>query len=184
MKTRELIVWVVLLILILLLLRTCNIKSGSINNVKTIYVQGKSDTIIKIKTVEAVKFIDRPIPYYVYIGDSAKIKMCDSIRLYSDSLVTADGIASVQSSVRGELLDQHIGMKIFNHDTTFNRIDTIKETIFNPEQFSLNITGSVDLKNGPGMGASISLNRLNIGYQYFPITRSNQLQIAYKLIRR
>ncbi len=193
MKPRELIVWCLLLIAIALLFRTCNGDGNGGDTVpdKEVFVPGQTDTVVMTDTITLVVFRDRPVPVQVtpsplatWPDSTIGMAPCDSIRTYNDSLINNHIGAFVTSTVWGQLVDQQIRLMSYGHDTTFHKTDTIKQTFVVPPSFNLSACGLVDLKNGPGIGVMVGLKRLMVGYQYFPITRSNQMVIGYSLFQR
>lgn len=185
MKSRELLVWAALVIAIILLINKCGGDNNPANPVDTVYVEGKTDTVIRVDTVVVSKVVTAPKPYVVYVSThSADDTGCDSVRLYADTIATEQGMASVQSTVRGELVNQYMSLEVYGRDSSFTRVDTIIETYVIPYDYTLSAAASVDLNNGPGVGVLLGLKRWSVAYQYFPINKSNQLMVGYRLFKR
>jgi len=109
---------------------------------------------------------------------------CDSVRTYQDSIENKHGKATVGSIIRGELISQQLTLKSYTSDTTFSRVDTISQTFVRQPSFSLSVAGSVDLNNGPGVGVMVGLKRFSVGYQYFPVNKTNKMINGYRLCQR
>ena len=185
MKSRELIVWCLLFILAALFIRQCNGDHSLGLTPDSVLIKGETDTVIVYDTIKSTCFIDRPIPYYVYKTDTNlyNITDCDSVRLYADSVVTADGKSVVKSTVRGSLLNQGISMDIFRHDTTFTRVDTLTQKSY-PQRYSLSVAGAYNTTNGIGGGLAVGLRRWSVNYVYFPFDRSSQIGASWMLVGR
>lgn len=193
MKSRELILWVSLLVLAALLIRSCGNNPDPDVVVETQYIKGETDTLIIRDTITMVIFRNHPKPVKTKPVDSIGFEdgvtiglrnPCDSVRTYQDSIVNKQGMANVGTIVRGEMISQSLSMKVFNSDTTFTRVDTIRQTFIHQKAVSLSLAASVDLINGPGIGAMVGIRKWNISYQYFPINKSNQIGIAYTIFSR
>lgn len=186
MKSRELLLWVAVLVLIALLVRSCDNGPDPDAVIKTQYIKGETDTLIIRDTITMVIFRNHPKPVKVNSVDlqDAEIGLCDSVRTYQDSIVNKQGMANVGTIVRGEMISQSLSMKVFNSDTTFTRVDTIRQTLAYQKAVSLSLGASVDLNNGPGIGAMVGIRKWNISYQYYPMNKSNQVGVAYMIFSR
>lgn len=185
MKGREVIVWALLVVAIILLINQCGGDNNPADPVDTVYVEGRTDTVIHVDTVVVSKVVTVPKPYAVYVsGDSVKDVVCDSVRLYADTISTEQGMASVQSTVRGELINQSMSIEVYGRDSSFTRVDTIIETYVIPYDYTLSLAASVDLNNGPSVGVQIGLKRWSVAYQYFPMNKSNLLMVGYRLFHK
>ena len=183
MKLREGIGLCVIAILIALLFRSCG--KGEIKDVE--YIKGDTDTILHVDTFYSDKVINKPVPYkvYVYVKDSNTNVVsvdCDSIREYKDSIRNPFGKAVVESKVKGFLLNQHIIMENYLNDTLITRVDTLKIT--NVINFAFGVHGSADLVSGLGAGIDVDLRRWRVGYTYYPVVKSSQITVGWRLFGR
>ena len=193
MKSRELLLWLAVLVLIALLVRSCDNGPAVDPVIKTEYVQGKTDTVIIRDTITLVIWRHHPQAVKVESADSSDFdggvtvglrNPRDSIRTYQDSAITSRAGAFVTSTVKGEMLDQKIRLSSYASDSTFIRVDTIRQTLLHQRAVSLSLGASVDLQNGPGVGAMVGIRKWNISYQYYPMNKSNQVGVAYMIFSR
>lgn len=193
MKSREILLWLAVLVLIALLIRSCDNGPAVDPVIKTEYVQGETDTVIIRDTITLVVWRHHPQAVKSESADSAGFEgvvtlgihnHCDSIRTYQDSAITSQAGAFVTSTVKGELLHQKIRLSSYVSDTSFTRVDTIRQTLFHQRAVSLSLGASVDLHNGPGVGAMVGIRKWNISYQYYPFNKSNQVGVAYMIFSR
>lgn len=193
-KSRELILWIALLVLVALLIRSCGNRPDPDAVVKTQYIKGETDTIIIRDTITMVIFRNNPQAVKSKPVDSTGFEAgvtggyvtppCDSIRTYSDSAINGYSGAFVTSTVHGKMIDQKIRLSSYVSDTTFTRVDTIRQTLVHQRAVSLSLGASVDLQNGPGIGAMVGIRKWNISYQYYPMNKSNQVGVAYMIFSR
>lgn len=124
----------ILLLIIICIQIKCNWQKEGVRENRTtdttLYI-GKTFDSIRVDTF--TKEIPKPYPVYVYLAAkdsnssiSSSLELCDSIRLYTESLDDSSGLVVVESKVQGELIDQKITLQ--SYVTSTFRVDTLKIT--------------------------------------------------------
>lgn len=155
---------------------------------KPVTKDGKEIVRVQIDTliVEKKTLIPQPYKSYVYLhhtdtvfksdtfnyGESALIET-DTIREYLDSISSSAAKAWVKSVVNGNLISQNLKMESYNRDTTF---------VMPEKKYSLAVGVNADLLCGFGAGVQVGMNRMVLGYSYYPFTKSHAISLSRVLI--
>lgn len=111
-----------LLIFILSIAYTCNKTPKPEPKEKTVYIKGKTITVVDTFYKDTI--IYKPVPKIVYLADTTHQVDCDSVREYTECLDDSSGLVVVESKVQGELLSQRITLQSYM-ESNF-RVDTLK----------------------------------------------------------
>lgn len=181
---RELVYNALIVVLILLLFITqCN-KAGRVDQEYIRHV----DTVFVYDSVVNTKTVIRPKPYTVYIPvhdtffSDITIPAGQEVVTYKDSLVDSLCASYVTSDITGTLLRQSISHRVFMANRTITITDTVPVKV--PHSFAIMTGVALDLKSGPGIGLGVQYKRQEIHANYYPITRSFQVQLSYRILTK